>query len=133
MQKSGTGGVSKINMEYLYIAATIILTVYGQIIVKWRVVKYGGLPCDWTDKISFLLNLFLDPYILSGLLAAFLAAICWMAAMTKFRLSYAYPFTSLSFIFVLIFSALVLNESLNLPKILGIIIIIFGIFIGSQG
>ena len=56
-----------------------------------------------------------------------------MAAMTKLDLSHAYPFTSLSFVLVLIASGLFLNEPVTWPKIAGIALICGGIAIGSQG
>ena len=66
-------------------------------------------------------------------IAAFLAAVSWMAAMTRFELSYAYPFTSLAFVLVLGFSALFFHEAITVPKALGVGLIMAGIIIGSQG
>jgi multidrug transporter EmrE-like cation transporter len=69
----------------------------------------------------------------SALAAALLAALSWMAAMTKLDLSHAYPFTSLSFVLVALASAWLLNEPLTGPKIAGIALICLGIAVGSQG
>jgi multidrug transporter EmrE-like cation transporter len=120
-------------MNYLYIAGTIVFSVYGQLILKWRVTCYGALPASFTDKIIFLLKVSIDPFILSGFTAAFLAALCWMAAMTKFELSFAYPFTSLGFVLVLILSGLIFKEPVSLNKIAGMILIVAGIIVGAQG
>ena len=89
-------------LNHLYIFACIILTVYGQMILKWRVAQYGALPADIYEKLKFIIFLLIDPFILSGLLAAFLASLSWMAAMTKFEISYAYPFMSFKFCFCFI-------------------------------
>jgi multidrug transporter EmrE-like cation transporter len=120
-------------LDYSYIAGTILLTVYGQLIVKWQVNMAGALPADPQERIWFLVGLVLNPWIISSFLAAFLAALSWMAAMTKFNLSHAYPFMSLSFVLVLALSGLVFHEAVTLPKILGIILIMAGIVVGSQG
>jgi uncharacterized membrane protein len=120
-------------MDYLYIAGTILFTLYGQVVVKWQVLQAGALPVDTNQKIWFLINLVFNPWVLSGFFAAFLASLCWMAAMTKFQLSHAYPFTSLSFVLVLILSALLFHESVTIPKVLGMIFVIIGIVVGSQG
>ena len=85
-------------MNHLYIFGTILFTVYGQLILKWRIGKYGALPEDLGDRISFLLHLFLDGYIVSAFVAAFVASLLWMSAMTKFDISYAYPSTSLTLV-----------------------------------
>lgn len=51
--------------DYVYIFATIILTAYGQVVLKWRIAKFGSLPAETFEKVRFLFSLFLDPFILS--------------------------------------------------------------------
>lgn len=120
-------------INYIYIFATIAFTVYGQMILKWRIVKYGALPTDSADKIKFLATLLFDPFILSGLAAGFFAALAWMAAMTKFSLSHAYPFMSLNFVIVLILSGWMLSEPISLQKILGVGLIVLGTVVSARG
>lgn len=120
-------------MEHLYIFGTIIFTVYGQLILKWRISVYGSLPDQLLDKLFFLIRALCDPFIISGFAAASIAALCWMAAMTKFDLSYAYPFMSIPFVFVLFLSAFFFQEAITMPKIIGMVFIIAGITIGAQG
>jgi drug/metabolite transporter (DMT)-like permease len=119
-------------MKYLYILGTIFFTVYGQLILKWRIADYGALPGQTGEKVIFLLRLIVDAYILSGFVAAFLASLCWMAAMTKFSLSYAYPFMSLSFVLVLAFSILLFREPLTSQKVVGMAFIVLGVWISSR-
>lgn len=118
--------------DYLYIFATIALTTYGQVALKWRISKFGALPAGTLQKIPFLLSMFLDPVILSGFLAAFLAALAWMAAMTKFDLSEAYPFTSLNYVIVLLLSTWLLSEPVSANKVLGIVFIVIGTVISAR-
>lgn len=120
-------------MSYLYIALTIALTVYGQIVIKWQVLKAGALPEALPDKIAFLFNLLLNPWVVSAFAAALLASVFWMAAMTKLQLSHAYPFMSLAFVLVLMASGLFFNEPVTPLKIAGILLIILGIIVGSHG
>ncbi len=62
-------------MNYIYIFGTVIFTVYGQLVIKWRVGLHGSLPETFFSKILFLLRLFADPYLLSGFFSAFLASL----------------------------------------------------------
>ena len=112
---------------------SVLFTVYGQIIVKWQVSKAGALPASLLERIPFLLGLIFNPWILSGIFAGFCALVCWLAAMTKFELSYAYPFMSLAFVFVLVLSAVLFHEPLTVAKIMGVLLIIAGIVVGSRG
>jgi drug/metabolite transporter (DMT)-like permease len=120
-------------LDYLYIAATVLLTVYGQLILKYRIGKFGPLPADGLEKLRFLVGLLFDPLIFSGFLAAFLASLAWMAAMTKFDLSHAYPFMSLNFVVVLVLSAWLLSEPLTLQKMFGVILIVAGTVVAARG
>ncbi|MFA6498228.1 MAG: hypothetical protein WC256_03465 [Desulfurivibrionaceae bacterium] len=120
-------------MAHLYIFGTILFTVYGQLIIKWRIPFHGDLPGETIAKIIFLLKLFFDPFILSGFVAAFLASLCWMAAMTAFELSYAYPFMGLTFVLVFLASVFLLGEHATGAKILGLALIVLGIIVTSRG
>jgi len=121
------------SFDYFYIIATIAFTVYGQLILKWRIGKYGPLPIDSADKLKFLISLFFDPAIFSGFAAALFASLAWMAAMTKFDLSHAYPFMSLNFVVVLLLSGWVLSEPMTMQKALGVGLIILGTVVAARG
>lgn len=120
-------------IDYAYIVGTIVFTVYGQLILKYRISQFGALPAETLDKIKFLIGLLFDPLIFSGFLAAFLASLSWMAAMTKFDLSHAYPFMSLNFVVVLLLSVWTLNEPLSIAKLAGIALIVVGTVVAARG
>ena len=120
-------------MGYLYIAGTVLFTVYGQLVLKWRIVNYGAMPEDFGSKLVFLFKLLFDPYIFSGFAAAFVASFFWMAAMTKLELSFAYPIIVGGLALVTsAFAIIFLKEALTMYKILGICFIIFGVYLVSK-
>lgn len=115
-------------LAYGYIFGCIFFTVYGQLILKWRMTMKGDLPPGSMSKIHFLLgSIFLDPFVLSGFVAAFMASLFWLAAMTKFEVSFAYPFMSLAFVFVSIFGIFFLGEAWTIGKLLGLALITAGL------
>jgi multidrug transporter EmrE-like cation transporter len=120
-------------VKYLYIFGTILFTVYGQIVTKWQVGLAGPMPADMGEKVNFLASLVFNPWIISSLMAAFLAFLCWMGAMTKFELSYAYPFMSLNFVVVLLLSGWLLSEPLTVQKTFGVGLIILGTVVVAHG
>ena len=120
-------------MHYVYIFITILLTLYGQLIVKWQVNLAGNFPGSSGDKILFLGKLLINPWVMSGMAAALLAGMAWMAALTQLELSQAYPFMGLSFVLILIFSAVCFQEPITWVKVIGVSLIVAGITVGSQG
>lgn len=114
---------------HLYLLLTLLCTVYGQLVLKWQIAGAGALPAGSAAKVLFLLQQFLNPWIFSGFLSAFLAALAWMAAMTRLELNYAYPFMSLAFVIVMLFSVAFLGETVNLGKVTGTLIVIAGLVV----
>jgi drug/metabolite transporter (DMT)-like permease len=112
---------------YIYIVFTIVFTVYGQLILKWRLsILAFKLPSETTNKVLSLIKLIFDPFIFSGFISAFIASLFWMAAMTKFEITKAYPFMSLSPALVFIFGVLFLGEEFTWGKIIGLVLIFCG-------
>lgn len=116
-------------MGYLYIFLTIAFTVYGQIVLKWRMDMKGQLPVAFNDKIQFMMHAYMDPWVISGFVVAFMASLTWSMAITKFQLSQAYPFMSLSYVVVFILSVFLFNEEVNLAKIIGCVLVLLGIIV----
>lgn len=116
-------------MGYLYIFLTILFTVYGQLILKWRIGLKESVPVDLSDKFIYIFHVFTDMWVISGFVAAFIASISWIATLTKFEISFAYPFMSISFPVVMIIGVFVFGEQLTWQKIVGIMLIIVGLII----
>ena len=120
-------------MGYFYIFLTIAFTVYGQLIIKQQVNTVTNFPSGW-ELVPFYIKFILTrPLVLSGFISAVLASIAWIGAISKFELSYAYPFMSISFVLVVFLSFWAFNEGINFYKIIGLIIICIGVFIVSKG
>jgi undecaprenyl phosphate-alpha-L-ara4N flippase subunit ArnF len=117
-------------MSYLYILGTLVFTVYGQIVLKWRLTNLNViLPDSFFDKGIYLFKLIFDAYIFSGFFSALIASLFWMAAMTKFEITVAYPFMSIAPALVFVIGVLFLGEQFTIGKILGLLLIIIGILI----
>lgn len=116
--------------SYFYIFGTLFFTVYGQIVLKWRLSNLKViLPESTLDKVIYLFKLIFDPLVFSGFAAAFIASLFWMAAMTKFEITQAYPFMSLAPALVFVVGVFFLGEAFTIGKVLGLLLIILGIIV----
>jgi multidrug transporter EmrE-like cation transporter len=118
--------------DFVYILMTVLLTVFGQLVFKWRMDLKGEFPSGALNKFQYIIWAYLDPWIISGFAAAFLASMFWSITLTKFELSFAYPFTSLSFILVLFLSTLIFKEPFTINKLVGVLLIIGGLIVISR-
>ena len=116
-------------IDHSYIASTVLFTVYSQLVMRWQVSQAGALPADFVGKVQFVAQLFLNPWVLSSIFATLFAGISWMLAMTRFEISYAYPWVSLNFVLMLVLGVLLFDESFNSAKMLGTLLVIAGIIV----
>lgn len=119
--------------DHLYIFACVLLTVYSQLVMRWQVSAGGLLPEDSLGKLRFVTTMLLNPWVFSAIVATFLAGVAWMLAMSKFEVSYAYPFMSLNYILVLAASVLLFQESFTGTKLAGTALVIAGIVVLARG
>lgn len=117
-------------VNHLYIFLTVAFAVSSQLIIKWQM-KNISLEdtISMFDKFLFAFNMLFNPYILLSIILTLLSGLSWIIAMSKFDISYAYPFTALGFVFILIFSHLLFNETITIYKYIGVSLIVIGIFI----
>ena len=118
-------------MSYLFIALTIMLTVYGQLILKWQVGVHGHLLSAPLQPLN-VLQLLLKPWVISAFAAAFGASLCWMAAISKMPISRAYPYMAINFFLVALFASVIFREQLDGYKIVGTLIIMLGVVVLSR-
>lgn len=121
----------RICLSYIFVALTIVLTVYGQLVLKW---KMGDLAPEGLrlDDLPALIRILLNPWVITAFVAAFAASLCWMAAISKLPLSKAYPFMAMSFPTVAILAVLFFNEQVSTPKVVGILLIVLGAIVLSR-
>jgi len=117
---------------YAAVLATVALTVYGQLVFKWQINEAGDFPGSGAERAEYIGRLFINPWVISVMVAALAASVTWALALTRFELSHAYPFMSLSFVLVLIFSVLFLSEGLTVPKLIGVLLVAAGLIVGSR-
>ncbi len=120
-------------IDHASIFITVIFTVYSQLIMRWQVSLAGPLPADLSGKLVYIATLLLNPWVMSGIVATLLAGVSWMLAMTKFEISYAYPFVSLNYVLVLVAGFLLFQESMSIMKLAGTALVILGIIVIAKG
>jgi len=115
------------------VAATVVLTGYGQLVLKWqasaRPPAFLGFAAHWPPVVQMLVR----PWVLSALLAAFAASVCWMLALTRLELSRAYPFTAATLVLVSLAAVPIFGESLGPVKVAGLALVAIGLIVISQG
>lgn len=115
------------------VAMTIVLTSYGQLVIKWQAGLFKPASEGLLSRLPGVLQLLLQPWVVSAFVAAFAASLCWMLAVSRLELSKAYPFMALNFLLVCIFAVPLFGESFTVAKGIGLATVVVGLIILSQG
>lgn len=111
----------------------ILLTVFGQVVFKWQAGVIEAMPEGPMERFWFMVRVAINPWIIASYASAFLGSLFWWLALRTLDLSHAYPFTMLSYVLVIVLSALLFRETITSPKIIGMVLIIAGMIIASRG
>jgi multidrug transporter EmrE-like cation transporter len=125
-----------IRKEPLMLSAALLFlvlafTVYGQLMIKARAIAYATDLTGAHAKLHYLFQMFTDIGVISALGAAVLAGACWMLAIARLDVGFAYPFMALSFVLVPIGSKLLFSETLPVIQVFALALIIAGVTLSA--
>ncbi|MBC6937441.1 MAG: multidrug resistance protein [Chloroflexi bacterium] len=111
---------------FVFVAFSTIFGICGQLLLK-----RGMGRMDTSGGGRVLLRIATSPWVIGGLAVYGTGVIFWLLALSYLELSYVYPFASLSYIGIIIGSYFLFKERLNALRLVGIAVIIIGVFITS--
>lgn len=112
------------NHHYL-VLVLIIFTVLSQ--------SFAKIGARYISLADFSIGQFLNIFIILAFACLAARGIFWLLVLRKFDLSFAYPFTSISYILILAVSHFLFNEPVTPAKIGGCLLITAGVFFISLG
>ena len=122
----------ELTRPHAMLAMAILFAVISQLLFKYGVGSIGQVTLTRNTLPAEIWKLATSPYIVMGMALYSVGFLAWLGAMSKFGLSYVYPFTSMNYVLVLLFSWIVFNEPLSPIRWLGVAVIILGIFIAAR-
>ena len=122
----------ELTRPHAMLALAILFAVISQLLFKSGVGSIGQVTLTRNTLPAEIWKLATSPQIVVGMALYSVGFLAWLGAMSRFGLSYVYPFTSMNYVLVLLFSWIVFNEPLSPIRWLGVAVIISGIFIASR-
>ena len=108
------------------------LTVTGELLLKTGMNRHGELNVSFSTLVPTAVKLITNPFVLGGFAFIFSGALFWMAVLSRWPLSLAYPLLSISYIIGIVASVLILKEKVNAIQIVGVFVIILGVILVSR-
>ncbi len=104
----------------------IVCNASANILMKLGAQRLGGITMNFSGLRAFFFN----PFIWAGLISFGLALVFYTYVLTKMNLSIAYPLmTALGFLIVVTFSAVYLQENIQIPQIIGLVLVVSGLYL----
>lgn len=110
------------------IIASVACGAVGQLILKAGMKSLGPLQLS----LNTLISMATSPLLLVGIAIFCVSTLLWLLALMKADLSFAYPFLSLTYIAVLIGGAVLFQENVTLPRVIGFAVIVAGVLIVAR-
>lgn len=109
---------------------TVCSNVTANILLKKGVTSAGGFALEKSNVAAYVLKAALNPFIIIGLCLYGFSFLIWLRVLSTNDLSRVYPiFVTFVFLLTTVGSVLFLKESVNTMRILGMLILIVGIFV----
>ena len=119
--------MSKAAKLALFVLVPILLTSAGEFLLKKAI---NGLQIS--PHLSSIVPLISNPTLLFAIFMIVIGGILWLIAMSKFQISYIYPFLSLNYLIIFLGSGFILNEQIPKERIFALSLIILGLIIISK-
>lgn len=117
-------------MKVVLILSSVLLNCFAQMLIKKGMIQVGEISLiQFTDNFFKIVT---NIWLWFAIVALGFSLLLWIIVLSKVEVSYAYPFTSLGFVFLLLAGYLCFNETISLMKIIGMIVITIGVFIISK-
>jgi drug/metabolite transporter (DMT)-like permease len=116
----------------VFILISGVLGVAGQIMLKQALAGGGPLALAPDTLLPLVVQLASNPLVVIGLVVYVSGTFFWLIALSRVDLSYAYPFASLNYIFILIASWIILGEQPTPMRLIGVIAICAGVWTISR-
>ncbi len=120
-------------IRILLLLGCIILAPAGNLLLKWGMNECGSITETNMGVVRYYLDVLSKPQVLAGTAIYIVSALVWLAVLGMMDLSAAYPiFVSGAFLIVTIAAVVFFQEHVNWVRIVGILVVVLGIYIVSQ-
>src|SRR5437870_6324265 len=105
---------------FALLMVAMCLTVTGELLLKNGMNRHGQLDVSLTTLVPTAVKIFTNPFVLGGFVFVFSGALFWLAVLSRWPLSLAYPLLSISYIIGIAAAVAFLNEKVTWTHALGV-------------
>jgi len=114
---------------FIFIIVTVVLNAASQLLLKAGMSQVGKAELSGSKIVALLSTAALNPLIWLGLVTMTVSMATHLMSLSRFDVSFAFPFISLAYAIVVAWGYFVFKEDVNLTRLVGISVIVLGTII----
>ena len=111
---------------FIFILVTVCLNAASQILLKLGVAQAGQAEVSARSMFDVGLRAAQSPLVIAGLATMTLSMVTHLMSLSRFDVSFAFPFISLGYVIVAVYGYFVLGEQVTALRAAGIATIVLG-------
>lgn len=119
--------------DLLAILISVFLAVVGQLLLKMGMLRVGKFSFNISTLVHQYVKILLNPFVIAGLVGFFISMLIWLYVLSRMELSLAYPFVALNYVLILFGSYFLFKEAITPMKVIGVVVIIIGVYLVARG
>jgi multidrug transporter EmrE-like cation transporter len=105
---------------------TVTTNALAQILLKKGMLAVGTFTFSGDTALATILRIAFQPFVIAGMLTFVISMASHLIVLSRVDLSFAYPFLSLAYVIVGIYSYFIFGENVNIYRATGIALICLG-------
>jgi multidrug transporter EmrE-like cation transporter len=115
--------------SFCIILTGVMLNAIAQLALKASVKEIGVIGLNFSSSAPAFLRLACEPFLWIGLCCYGISVIVWILALSRVDVSIAYPMLSMGYVVNAFAAWQLFGESMNPARLVGIGIVLLGVFI----
>lgn len=114
---------------FIFVIITVFLNAASQLLLKVGISRVGKVSFDAANIIKLVIGALTNGYIMLGLITMTISMVTHILSLSRFDVSFVFPFISFAYIIVAVWGVVFLGEQFNMTRYIGIAVILAGTII----
>ena len=119
-------------LSFLLVITGVLLNAAAQLLLKAGTNAVGHFEFSAANLVPVGMKLAFEPHILGGVACYVVSLVVWIMALSRVEVSIAYPMLSIGYVVNAVAAWYLLGEAVTPMRLVGIGIIILGVFVVAR-
>lgn len=110
----------------------VFLNSFAQLMLKLGMRIIGYFEFSLNNIIPIGIQVLKNPFIMLGISSYIISIVIWLMVLSRVDVSFAYPMISIGYILTAFIGYFILQEHFSAVRIIGILVIICGVYLVSK-